>query len=200
MYTLYEYPPSGNCYKARLAMHLLNFPFARVAVDTQSGQTRTPEFLRINPNGKVPALKLDDGTIVTESNAILWFLADESPLLPVGRLERAQVLQWMFFEQYSHEPFIATLRNWIRYANKREKFARQIEELRPKGYAALDVMEKHLESRNFLVGEEYSIADIALYAYTHVADEGEYELSKYVAIGKWMARIEDQPRHIPITW
>ena len=200
MYTLYEYPPSGNCYKARLAMHLLNFPFARVAVDTQSGQTRTPEFLRINPNGKVPALKLDDGTIVTESNAILWFLADESPLLPVGRLERAQVLQWMFFEQYSHEPFIATLRNWIRYANKREKFARQIEELRPKGYAALDVMEKHLESRNFLVGEEYSIADIALYAYTHVADEGGYELSKYVAIGKWMARIEDQPRHIPITW
>jgi len=181
-------------------MHHLELPFERVTVDTQINETRTPEFLLINPNGKVPALKLPDGTIVTESNAMLWYLAENTSFLPKSRLQRAQALQWMFFEQYSHEPFIATLRNWIRYANKREEFACEIEAYRPKGYAALDVMEQHLESRTFLVGESYSIADIALYAYTHVAHEGEFDLSSYVAIRKWLNRIESQLRHIPITW
>ena len=153
----------------------------------------------MNPNGKVPVLKLEDGTILTESNAMLWFLAEDTRFLPQTRLDRAQVLQWMFFEQYSHEPYIATLRNWISYADKRKEFAREIEEFRPKGYGALGVMEKHLELRKFFVGDSYSIADIALYAYTHVAHEGEFDLSNYSAIRKWLSRIENQPRHIPIT-
>jgi glutathione S-transferase len=181
-------------------MHQLEIPFERVTVDTQTGQTRTPEFLLINPNGKVPALRLPDGTILTESNAILWFLAENTPFLPESRLLRAQTLQWMFFEQYSHEPFIATLRNWIGYANSREEFAAEIEAFRPKGYAALDVMEQHLQSRAFLVGESYSIADIALYAYTHVANEGEFDLGSYTAIRQWLNKIENQSRYIPITW
>lgn len=200
MYKLYDYPPSGNCYKVRLAMHLLDVPFERITIDTQSNETRTPEFLRINPNGKVPVIIPDDGIVLAESNAILWFLAEGTPLLPESKLQRAQVLQWMFFEQYSHEPFIATLRNWISYANKRQEFARQIHEYRPRGYAALDVMEQHLARNELLVGGKYTIADIALYAYTHVADEGEFELGKYPAIRRWLKRIADQPRHVSITW
>lgn len=180
-------------------MHLLDVPFERINIDTQSNETRTSEFLRINPNGKVPVIILDDGNVLAESNAILWFLAEGTPLLPESRLQRAQVLQWMFFEQYSHEPFIATLRNWISYANKRQEFARKIDEYRPKGYAALDVMEQHLARNEFLVGGNYTIADIALYAYTHVADEGEFELGKYPAIQRWLKRIADQPRHLSIT-
>lgn len=199
MYTLYEYPPSGNCYKLRLLMNQLDVPFERVPIDTQTGQTRTPEFLLINPNGKVPALKIQDGKILTESNAILWFLAEATRLLPETRLGHAQVLQWMFFEQYSHEPYIATLRNWISYAGKREQYAREIKEFRPRGYAALDVMEQHLQSRPFLVGDNYSIADIALYAYTHVAHEGEFDLGAYTAIRRWLENVEGQPRYIPIT-
>jgi glutathione S-transferase len=181
-------------------MNQLEIPFERVAIDTQTNQTRTPEFLLINPNGKVPVLRLPDGRILTESNAMLWFLAENTQYLPVAKFERAQVLQWMFFEQYSHEPFIATLRNWIGYAKKRKDFVREIETFRPKGYAALNVMEKHLKSRTFFVGETYSIADIALYAYTHVAHEGEFDLSSYVAIRKWLDRIKIQSRHIPISW
>ena len=200
MYTLYEYPPSGNCYKPRLLMHQLRLRFERVTVDTQANETRTPEFLLLNPNGKVPTLKLPNGEVLAESNAMLWYLAEGPPLLPDTRLQRAQVLQWMFFEQYSHEPFIATLRNWISYANKRDEYASEIEVFRPKGYAALDVMEQHLESRTYLVGESYSIADIALYAYTHVAHEGEFDLGNYVAICRWLRRIEKQPRHIAIDW
>ena len=180
-------------------MTQLEVPFERVTIDMQNNQTRTPEFLQINPNGKVPALKLDDGTVVTESNAMLWFLAENTPFLPETRLQRALVLQWMFFEQYSHEPFIATLRNWIGYANMRDKHTREIEAFRPKGYAALDLMEQHLEFRTFLVGDSYSIADIALFAYTHVAHEGEFDMSGYVAIRKWLERIENQPRHVAIT-
>jgi len=200
MYTLYDYPPSGNCYKPRLLMNQLEMTFERVTIDTQTSQTRTPEFLLINPNGKVPALKLQDGTIMTESNAILWYLAENTTFLPESRLKRAQVLQWMFFEQYSHEPYIATLRNWISYSNQSEELAREIQAFRPKGYAALDVMERHLESSSFMVGESYSIADIALYAYTHVAHEGEFDLSSHVAIRKWLDRIKNQLRYVPIAW
>jgi len=199
MYVLYDYPPSGNCYKVRLLLNQLDVAYERVTVDTQKNQSRTPEFLQLNPNGKVPALRLNNGDILAESNAILWLLSEETQFLPATGWERAQVLQWMFFEQYSHEPYIATLRNWIAYANKRREHAHEIEAYRPKGYAALGVMESHLESRSFFVGETYSIADIALYAYTHVAHEGEYDLRGYVAIKKWMNNIETQPRYIPIT-
>jgi len=199
MPTLYEYPPSGNCYKVRLLLHQLGVPFNRVAIDTQAGQTRTPQFLQMNPNGRVPVLKLDDGTILTESNAILWYLAEDTSFVPPTRLDRARALQWMFFEQYSHEPYIATLRNWISYAGKRDEYADKIVEFRPKGYAALDVMERHLAGNDYLAGGAYSIADIALYAYTHVAQEGEFELDRYPAIRDWLARIAAQPGHLPIT-
>lgn len=198
MYTLYEYPPSGNCYKVRLLMWQLDIPFERIPVDTQSNQTRTPEFLKINPNGKVPVLRLPDGEVLAESNAMLWHLAEGTPLIPQSRLGRARVLQWMFFEQYSHEPYIATLRNWISYANKRKEFAAKIEEFRPRGYAALGVMEQHLAGRQFLVEDAYSIADIALYAYTHVAHEGEFDLDPYPATRGWLERVAAQPRHRPI--
>lgn len=200
MYTLYEYPPSGNCFKVRLLLHQLGIEFERVPVDTQTGQTRTAEFLQINPNGRVPALKLQDGTILAESNAMLWYLAEETEFMPGSRLGRAQALQWMFFEQYSHEPYIATLRNWISYARKREEFAGKIREFRPRGYAALDVMEQHLENSSFFVAEKYSIADIALFAYTHVAEEGEFDLAAYTAINRWLERVKNQPRYVPITW
>lgn len=199
MLTLYDYPPSGNCYKIRLLLHHLGVPFDRITVDTQSGQTRTPEFLEINPNGKVPVLRLPDGTTLTESNAVLWYLAESTPFVPDSRLGRARTLEWMFFEQYSHEPYIATLRNWISYAGKRDEFADRIEEFRPRGYAALDIMERHLESRPYLAADAYSVADIALYAYTHVADEGEFDLSRYPAIRDWLGRVERQPGHVPIT-
>lgn len=200
MYTLYEYPPSGNCFKVRLLLHQLEIPFERVPIDTQTDQTRTAEFLQINRNGKVPVLKLQDGTILTESNAMLWYLAEETDFMPGSRLQRAQVLQWMFFEQYSHEPYIATLRNWISYAAKPEEFAGRIREFRPRGYAALDVMEQHLENRSYFVAEKYSIADIALFAYTHVAEEGEFDLGAYAAIDQWLERVKNQPRFVPITW
>jgi glutathione S-transferase len=200
MYTLYEYPPSGNCYKVRLLIWQLGIPFERIVIDTQSNQTRTPDFLDINPNGKVPALRLPDGTILAESNAMLWYLAVGSALIPETRLGRAQVLQWMFFEQYSHEPYVATLRNWIAYANKREVFAARIEEFRPRGYAALGVMEQHLSRNRFLVEDAYSIADITLYAYTHVAHEGEgfilEVISETAAVMYWFTYAPQEGRQV----
>jgi len=199
MYTLYEYPPSGNCYKPRLLLYQLGLPCKRIAVDTQAGGTRTPEFLEINPNGKVPVLLLPDGSALTESNAMLWYLAEDTPLVPDSRIGRTRALEWMFFEQYSHEPYIATLRNWISYAKRRDEFADRIREFRPKGYAALDILEHRLAARDWLVGDRYSIADIALYAYTHVAEEGAFALQPYPAIRDWLTRVADQPRHIPIT-
>ena len=198
-FTLYDYPPSGNCYKVRLLLHQLGLPFERVAVDTQSGGTRTPEFLSINPNGKVPVLILPGGSALTESNAMLWYLAEDTPFIPGSRMDRARALEWMFFEQYSHEPYIATVRNWIGYANRREEFADRIREFRPKGYAALGVMEQRLAGREWFAGDRYSIADIALYAYTHVAGEGEFDLGNYPAIRAWLGRVAEQPRHVSIT-
>lgn len=199
MYTLYEYAPSGNCYKLRLAMTQLGEPFKRINLDITKGESRTPEFLDINSNGRVPVLVLEDGERLPESNAVLWYLADGTSLLPTSKLEQAQVLQWMFFEQYSHEPFIATARYWIFSLGAEEEYKEKLEENRPKGYAALDVMEKHLTENNFFVGGKYSIADIALYAYTHVAEQGGYSLNAYPTIKAWFARIEAQENYIPIT-
>ncbi len=196
---LYENPLSGNCYKVRLVMSQLAMPLRRVAIDTNAGGTRTPEFLALNPNGKVPVLRLEDGTVLTESNAILWYLASGSALLPTVRLDQARVLEWLFFEQYSHEPYIATLRNWIAYAGKAEEKAAEIESARPRGYAALGIMERRLEGHPFLVGDRYSIADIALYAYTHVAEEGEYDLAGFPAVRAWIGRVAEQPGHSKIT-
>ena len=197
MFRLYEYAPSGNCYKVRMLLSRLNKPFERIEMDIRNGATRTDDFLKLNPNGRVPVL-VDGDVVLTESNAILWYLGRDSDLLPDDVLSQARILQWMFFEQYSHEPYIATLRNWISYANNAAEYADEIEKRRPLGYAALDVMEIHLATHAFFCGAGYSIADVALYAYTHVADEGEFDLSGYAAIDQWLNRVRTQPRHITI--
>jgi glutathione S-transferase len=198
MLRLFDYLESGNGYKVRLLLHQLAIPFERVELDILKGETRTPAFLAKNPNGRIPTLELEDGTFLPESNAILWYLAEGTPFVPAERLARAQALSWMCFEQYSHEPNIATLRFWT-HAGLLEQRAALVPGKREAGGAALGVMEAHLAGRSFFVGERYSIADIALYAYTHVAEEGGFPLASYPAIRAWLARVASQPRHVPIT-
>lgn len=200
MLTLYDHLSSGNGYKVRLLLHQLDIPFTRIELDIDKRETRTPQFLAKNPNGRIPTLELEDGTYLPESNAILFYLADGTPFLPTERLARAQVLQWMFFEQYSHEPNIATSRHWLTH-NLEITPERQImlTAKRKGGHEALAVMEQHLNRQHYFVGARYTIADIALYAYTHVAEEGGFTLAPYPAIRAWLARVATQPRHIPIT-
>jgi glutathione S-transferase len=198
MLKLYDYLESGNGYKVRLLLHQLGVPYERVELDITRGATRTPEFLRMNRNGRIPLLVLDDGTCLPESNAIQFYLAEGTPLLPADRLGRAQVLQWMFFEQYSHEPYIAVVRFWV-HTGLAVQRVEEVAQRRRRGYEALAVMEDHLTGRTFFVADTYSIADIALYAYTHVAHEGGFELSGYPAVRAWLERVRSQPRHIPIT-
>jgi glutathione S-transferase len=198
MLRLYDYLRSGNGYKVRLLLHQLAIPFELVQVDIEKGETRTPEFLRRNPNGRIPLLELEDGTFLAESNAIQWYLAEGTPLLPASRLARAQALQWMFFEQYSHEPYVAVLRHWLHTGLTPER-ERQLPEKRERGEAALRVMEAHLATRDFFVAGRYSIADIALYAYTHVAHEGGFDLAPCPNVRRWLERVRGQPRHVPIT-
>lgn len=200
MLTLYDYLDSGNGYKVRLLLALLGTPFRLVDCDIMKGETRTPAFLAINPNGKIPALVLDDGTALSESGAMLFYLADGSDFLPDDRLARAKVLQWMFFEQYSHEPFIAVPRFWKKHLEVTPEIEAQLPAKMAGGYAALDVMEKQLTLSAWLAGDAPTIADLALYAYTHVAEEGGFDLSGYPAIGRWIAQIRDMPRYKPITW
>jgi len=195
---LYDYLPSGNGYKVRLLLHQLGIPFERVEMDILRGETRTPEFLAKNPNGRIPTLELDDGSHLAESNAILCYLADGTPFLPADRLDRARVLQWMCFEQYSHEPNIATVRFWYHSELTDERRA-LLPAKRQLGEAALRVMDEHLRTRRFFVGEGYTVADIALYAYTHVADEGGFDLAPHGAIRGWLERVRAQPGHVPIT-
>ncbi len=198
MLRLYDYLESGNGYKVRLLLAQLGRPFERVELDILKGETRTPEFLSINPNGRIPVLVLEDGTALAESGAILWYLADSTPFLPDDALARARVLQWMFFEQYSHEPCIAVVRFWMHAGLAAEK-SEEIVERREKGHAALRVMERHLSDSPFFVGDAYTIADIALYAYTHVAGEGGFDLAGYPAVGAWLERVRRQPGHVEIT-
>ena len=199
MHRLHDFLPSGNCYKVRLALSQLGIEFERVDVDILAGASRTPEFLDRNPNGRVPVLELPDGRHLAESNAILWYLADGTDLVPRDAFERAQVLRWMFFEQYSHEPYIATIRFWIAELREPERYAEEIARRRPQGEAALAVMDAHLCARPFFVADRYTIADIALYAYTHVAGEGGFDLATYPAVAAWLERIAAQPGHITIT-
>jgi glutathione S-transferase len=197
---LYDYLPSGNGYKVRLLLTQLGNQFERVELDIIKGQTRTPEFLRKFPNGRIPAVELDDGNLLFESNAIILYVAEGTPFLPADRFHRAQVFQWLFFEQYSHEPYIASVRFLVMYPEVPDPRRAILESLmRPRGYDALGVMEAHLKSRQWFVGDRYTIADIALYAYTHVADEGGFDLAGYPAVRAWLARVKSQPRHIPIT-
>jgi glutathione S-transferase len=198
---LHDNLSSGNGYKARLLLAQLGIPFERVEYDIDRAETRTPEFLRMNPNGRVPVLELEDGRFIPESNAILFYLAEGTQFLPDDRFERAQVLGWAFFEQYSHEPNIASPRYWITHNLPMTEERRvMLEPKRKLGYAALGVMEGHLKDREFFVGDRYSIADIALYAYTHVADEGGFDLGNFPSINTWLERVAAQPGHVPITW
>ena len=199
MLRLYDYLASGNGYKVRLLLRLLDLPFERVEVDILRGESRTPEFLAKNPEGRIPVLRLDDGTYLIESNAIVSYLAEGTPYLPTERLARAQVLQWMFWEQYSHEPNIATVRHWVQHLGVPEEKRALFEQKRTLGVRALNVMEGHLEGRAFFVGDRFSVADIALYAYTHVAPEGGFDLGPYPRVRAWLDRVRDRPRFTPIT-
>jgi len=195
---LYDSPVSGNCYKVRLLLSMQGIAFERREVDVVDRSRRLELLGALNPALRVPTLVLDDGEPLAESNAILCFFAEGTELLPDERLERARVLQWLFFEQYSHEPYIAVVRFWVRFAADPPP-REQIEARREGGYAALDAMERHLATRTYLVGERFTIADIALYAYTHVAEEAGFEMGRYGAIEAWLRRVAAQPGHIPIT-
>jgi glutathione S-transferase len=200
MLRLHDNLTSGNGFKARLLLAQLGLPYQRIEYDIDRRETRTPEFLLKNPNGRIPVLELEDGTFLAESDAILWYLAEGTRFLPDDRRLRAEVLQWMFFEQYNHEPNIATVRFWITHA----VLVTPLIELsmpakRAQGAAALGVMEGHLAKRTFFVGERYTIADIALYAYTHVAGEGGFDLAPYENVRAWLARVAAQPGYVPIT-
>ncbi len=199
MLTLYDYLESGNGYKVRLLLTLLGRPFRRVELDILKGETRTEDFLAKNANGRIPLLELEDGRRLAESNAIQWYLAEGTRFLPEDPWERAQVLRWMFFEQYSHEPFIAVLRFWHHAGTLAEHTADEIAAKRAGGEAALAVMEEHLAHHAWFVGEACTIADLALYAYTHVAAEGGFDLAPNPAVRAWLARVASAPGHVPIT-
>ena len=195
---LYDYLDSGNGYKIRLILAQTGQAYSRTELDIDKGETRTPQFLAKNPNGRIPTLELDDGTFLAESNAILWYLAEGSPFLPADRLGRAQVLQWMFFEQYSHEPYVATPRYIVRHLPADSPRRAELPDRMKRGHDAIAVMETHLRSRTFFVAERYSIADIALYAYTHVAPDGGLELTAYPKVREWLARVAAQPNYIQL--
>jgi glutathione S-transferase len=195
---LYNSQTSGNCYKVRLLLAHLGLDYERREMDVVDRSNRAEVLGDLNPALRVPTLVLDDGRPLAESNAILAYFAEGTPYLPEDRYERAQVLQWLFFEQYSHEPYIAVVRFWVAYSGSPPPEA-EVELKRRGGYAALDAMERHLSDRAFLVGERFTIADISLYAYTHVADEGGFDLSGYGAIRAWLDRVAGQPGHAPIT-
>lgn len=200
-YTLYSMQFSGNCYKPRLAMHELGIPFRIVDFQKGGGQTTSPEFLALNPNAQVPLLVLPDGRPLAESNAMLLHLAEGSELIPADAYDRAICYQWLFFEQYSHEPVIAVARNWLHYIpGGRETMAHRIDEWQQKGNRVLSIMDQFLVQHDFFGGPAFSIADIALYAYTHVASEADYDLGRYPAILAWLARVAERPRHVGLDW
>ena len=199
MLTLYDFMGSGNGYKVRLLLAQLGVPYRLVECDILKGETHTPAFLAKNPNGRIPTLQIDETTHLAESGAILWYLAEGTAFAPADQLARAQTLQWMFFEQYSHEPYIAVVRFWRHFLTKLSPLQElDLPERLKKGYAALDVMEQHLASRPFFVGGHHGLADIALYGYTHVAHEGDFDLGRYPHIKAWLARVASQPSHVSI--
>ncbi len=200
MQTLYDYLDSGNGYKIRLLLSQLGRRYLWEDLDIFQGATRTPEFLAKNPNGRIPTLKLDDGTYLAESNAILWYLATGTPFVPAERLPQSQVLQWMFFEQYSHEPYVATSRAILRHYPPESPRRAELPDRQARGRAALAVMETHLKDNPYFVAGRYTIADIALYAYTHVANEANIDLAAYPAVRAWLARVAGQTNYIPITF
>lgn len=186
---------SGNCYKIILVLTELGIAHEWRHIDILAGESRSADFLKLNPNGRIPVLCDDDGRVLFESNAILNFLAHDSELLPQEAYARAQVLQWQFFEQYSHEPYIATSRFIMRYLNSPPERAAELEAKRLGGYAALDVMEQHLSEHEYFVAEKFSLADISLFAYTHVAHEGGFDLSRYANVRRWIDQITARPAY-----
>ena len=196
---LHEYPASGNCYKIRLVAAHLGLPLERKSYDIMKGETRTPEFLRdVNANGRIPVLQ-DGDRFLTESNAICYYLANGCNLIPDGHYDLADMLRWMFWEQYNHEPNIATLRFWIRNVGMEaltDAQRMQMAGKREAGLAALKLMDDHLDSRKWLAGDQFSLADICLFAYTHVADEANFDLEAYPDIIRWMERIMTMPGHV----
>jgi glutathione S-transferase len=197
---LYDDPRSGNGYKVRLLLAHLGHHYEYVPLDVAKGETQTAAFLAKNANGKIPLLELDDGRFLPESNAILFFLAQATPYWPADAFEQGEVMQWLFFEQYSHEPNVATVRYWvsIRGTELSPVERELVETKRGLGRRALGVMNAHLASRSFFVGDRYTIADIALYAYTHVAHEGGFDLAPFPAVRAWLDRVRSQPRHVRI--
>ena len=199
---LHEYAPSGNCYKVRLTAALLGLALERRGYDIMKGETRTPAFLaKVNANGRIPVLQVGE-RFIPESNAACFYLADGSALIPEDRFERADMLRWMFFEQYNHEPNVATLRfwyGWVGEANLTEAQRAQIPAKRAAGEAALALMDEHLQGRDYFAGGRFSLADVALYAYTHVAEEGGFALSAYPAMRRWLGRVAGQPRFLPMS-
>jgi glutathione S-transferase len=198
MLKLYDFLPSGNSYKVRLLLSQLAIPYERIAVDILKGETRTPAFVAKNPNGRIPLLEVAPQVYLSESNAIMVYLAKDSALLPRDPWHYAQVLQWLFFEQYSHEPYIATSRYWIALLGEEREYRDALAEKRAPGQAALRIMDQHLAQHDFFVAGRYSLADIGLYAYTHVAPEGGFELTAYPNILAWLDRVASQPGHIDI--
>lgn len=196
MYKVYGMSSSGNCYKVRLLLEQLQSAYQWVELDTRSGLTRSSEFLAKNPNGRVPLLELEPGQFLAESDAILFYLAEGTAFWPQHKRARAEVLQWMFFEQYSHEPYIAVARFICTMLPAGHARRSELPRLYERGAQALAVMEQHLAQRAFFVADAYSIADIALYAYTHAAGEGGFELRRYPAIGAWLARVQAQAHFV----
>jgi glutathione S-transferase len=197
MYTLYSMQSSGNSYKVRMLLARLNVPHRLVDTDLFKGETKTPEFLAKNPEGRIPVLELPDGRYLAESNAILVYLAEGTPFLPGDRFQRAEVLRWMFFEQHSHEPAIAAARYWLHLVKGgRELRTHEIDQWMERGYEALALMERHLASRRYFAGERTTVADLALYAHTHVAQEGEFDLAGFPHVVEWLARIAAEPGHL----
>ncbi|HEX9773361.1 MAG TPA: glutathione S-transferase family protein [Steroidobacteraceae bacterium] len=199
-YRLYDYLPSGNGYKVRLVLRHLGLPYELIEVDIKQGGSRTPDFLAKNPNGRIPVLEIPGRGFLSESHAIISFLAEGSALVPKDPLDRARMWQWLCFEQYNLEPNLGTVRFWLRSLGKTEdELGEKLTEKRRLGLAALDVLEQGLAGREFLVAQQYSLADIGLYAYTHVAEQGGFSLERYPAIRAWCARVGAQPGHVPIT-
>jgi glutathione S-transferase len=196
--TLHGFSPSGNCQKVRLLLEQLGREYRWIEVDSANGETRTPGFLAKNPNGKVPMLETDDGRILVESNAMLFWLAEGTAFLPDDSWQRAQALSWMFFEQYSHEPYIAVARFICGWTGLDSPRRADLPKLRERGHQALAVMERHLLTAPWFTGSEYGIADIALFAYTDVAADGGFDLSPYPAIRDWMARVRNTPGFVPM--
>jgi glutathione S-transferase len=194
MYKLYSMQRSGNSYKVRLALALLNAPYRAVEVDILRGESRTPEFLAKNPSGQVPLLEVAEGRYLAESNAILWYVAGGTSLAPESRVERAEALQWMFFEQHALEPNIGAAFFWLALVKGgRDLQTHALEDWMERGYAALQVMENHLKSHEYFAAGQLTVADIALYGYTHVAERCDYELATFPAIRTWLRRVEQTP-------